>query len=168
MKLNIKDRVDKLSISKNKLAKLLDISYPTLQEMYRGTSVSIRLDTLEKLCLILQCTPNDILQSDKFNNTNNSNLDETTKDTLEQLVSLIYENNLLNSDTIKSQLDDTLASAKNVYYHYYKRKLDDHKDIILPYLVLDSSKDTDSQTNNNSSHEDVHPKDKSNNKSDTE
>ena len=61
MRINIKDRVDKLNISKNKLAQHLGISYPTMLDMYRGTSVSIRLDTLEKLCTILHCTPNDIL-----------------------------------------------------------------------------------------------------------
>lgn len=61
MKLNIKSKVDKLDISKNKLAQQLGISYPTMLDMYNGESTSIKFDTLEKLCNILQCTPNDIL-----------------------------------------------------------------------------------------------------------
>lgn len=64
MKLNIKNRVDKLGISKNKLAQQLEISYPTMLDMYNGESTSIKLETLEKLCDILTCTPNDILISD--------------------------------------------------------------------------------------------------------
>ncbi len=61
MKLNIKSKVDKLDISKNKLAQQLGISYPTMLDMYNGESTSIKFETLEKLCNILQCTPNDIL-----------------------------------------------------------------------------------------------------------
>lgn len=69
MKLNIKDRVDKLGISKNKLAQQLKISYPTMLDMYNGESTSIKLDTLEKLCNILQCTPNDIFIFDPSRTT---------------------------------------------------------------------------------------------------
>lgn len=65
MKLIIKDRVDRLKISKTKLAQQLDISYPTMLDMYNGRTTSIKLDTLEKLCQILQCQPNDILISDE-------------------------------------------------------------------------------------------------------
>lgn len=64
MKLNIKNRVDNLGISKNKLAQQLGISYPTMLDMYNGESTSVKLDILEKLCHILQCTPNDILAYD--------------------------------------------------------------------------------------------------------
>ena len=64
MKLNIKNRVDNLGISKNKLAQQLGISYPTMLDMYNGESTSVKLDVLEKLCHILQCTPNDILAYD--------------------------------------------------------------------------------------------------------
>lgn len=64
MKLNIKDRVDKLGISKTKLSQQLDVSYPTMLDMYNGKTTSIKLDTLEKLCQILQCKPNDILICD--------------------------------------------------------------------------------------------------------
>ena len=64
MKLNIKNRVDNLGISKNKLAQQLGISYPTMLDMYNGESTSVKLDILEKFCHILQCTPNDILAYD--------------------------------------------------------------------------------------------------------
>lgn len=68
MKLNIKDRIDKLGISKNKLAQQLKISYPTMLDMYNGESTSIKLETLEKLCDILNCTPNDIFVSESTKN----------------------------------------------------------------------------------------------------
>lgn len=65
MKLIIKDRVDRLKISKTKLAQQLNISYPTMLDMYNGKTTSIKLDTLEKLCQILRCQPNDILICDE-------------------------------------------------------------------------------------------------------
>lgn len=91
MKLNIKDQVDKLDISKNKLAQQLGISYPTMLDMYSGESTSIKLDTLEKLCHILQCTPNDILIFD-----NTKLLPATIPDPL-QYVTLYIDNTLLET-----------------------------------------------------------------------
>lgn len=62
MKIDIKKSIDMSGISKSELSKMLGISYPTMLSIYNGEATSIRLDTLEKLCLILTCTPNEILK----------------------------------------------------------------------------------------------------------
>lgn len=61
MKLYIKDIMDKKNITRYQLAQLMEITYPTVDNIYKGKSTSIKFDTLEKLCRILDCTPNDIL-----------------------------------------------------------------------------------------------------------
>lgn len=140
MRLNVKDRVDKLDISKNKLAKLLDISYPTLLEMYRGNSVSIRLDTLENLCVIFQCTPNDILVSDK--------IDVNTPKSLDTLPSTAFHDGVSNSlfEEIKKEYPDAkIISTKDYdkllssYLRNILWNIDENSDgsmIARPYVKL--------------------------------
>ena len=64
MKLSIKHIMDQKNISRYQLAHIMDVTYPTVDNMYKGKTSSIKLDTLEKLCNSLECTPNDILISD--------------------------------------------------------------------------------------------------------
>lgn len=65
MKLSIKHIMDQKKISRYQLAHIMDVTYPTVDNMYKGKTSSIKLDTLEKLCNSLECTPNDILILDK-------------------------------------------------------------------------------------------------------
>ena len=69
MKISIQNKLREMNMSKAELSRKLEVSYPTVLEICNGTAVSIRLDTLEKLCRILQCTPNDILT---FENNSNA------------------------------------------------------------------------------------------------
>lgn len=61
MKLTIKPLMDKKNISRYQLAHIMDVTYPTVDNMYKGKTSSIKLEILEKLCNSLDCTPNDIL-----------------------------------------------------------------------------------------------------------
>ena len=69
MKLNIKDKLLEKGISRYELAKRIDVTYPTITLIYNGESTSIKLDILEKICIELDCTPNDIIviESDSQN-----------------------------------------------------------------------------------------------------
>ena len=42
-----------------------DLSLPTVSKICSGDMASIRFATLEKICEALECTPNDLLTSDK-------------------------------------------------------------------------------------------------------
>ena len=64
MKLSIKNKMDSLGITRYQMTQLIDITYPTINNMYFGESTSIKLEILEKLCKALHCTPNEILVSE--------------------------------------------------------------------------------------------------------
>mgnify|MGYP001251160041 CR=1 FL=1 len=64
MKLSVKNKMDSLGITRYQMTQLIDITYPTMNNIYFGESTSIKLEILEKLCEALHCTPNDILTSD--------------------------------------------------------------------------------------------------------
>lgn len=66
MRINIKDIMDDKKITRYELAKNIGVTYPTMTNIYNGESTSIKFDILEKICLQLDCTPNDILISDYF------------------------------------------------------------------------------------------------------
>lgn len=61
MKISIVKQLEQKGISRYELAKRLEVSYPTIENIYKGTSTSIKLSILESLCKELNCTPNDIL-----------------------------------------------------------------------------------------------------------
>ncbi len=42
----------------------MQIGYPAACALYEGTTSRISFDTLENICKVLNCTPNDILISD--------------------------------------------------------------------------------------------------------
>ena len=108
MKLNIKDRVDKLGTSKTKLAQQLDISYPTMLDMYNGESTSIKFETLEKLCNILQCSPNDILMYEPTKEIRSSSKDNV----ILHLSDLHFSTPTSDDDFAKSQLQLLLDTLK--------------------------------------------------------
>lgn len=64
MHISIKKQVEKIGISRYELAKRIGVSYPTITSIYNGDSTSIKFEILEKLCIELNCTPNDIIASD--------------------------------------------------------------------------------------------------------
>lgn len=65
MKLNIQDRMKDMDLNKNQLSKLIKVGYPGTCAIYKGDTARISFDTLENLCIALDCTPNDILVSDE-------------------------------------------------------------------------------------------------------
>lgn len=64
MKISIKTLLEEKHISRYELAKRLDITYKTMDNIYKETANSIKFETLEGICRELDCTPNDILIKD--------------------------------------------------------------------------------------------------------
>lgn len=64
MKLNIKQKVDEKGLNKNQFSKLIQLGYVATCNLYEGKTERIYFDTLERICKVLECTPNDILISD--------------------------------------------------------------------------------------------------------
>lgn len=66
LRLHIKQLVDQKFENKNQFAKAMKLGFPAACQLYDGNTSRINFDTLETLCIILECTPNDIFISDKI------------------------------------------------------------------------------------------------------
>ena len=64
LKINIQDKLKEKGLNKNQFSKLMRIGYPAACALYDGTTTRISFDTLENICKVLECTPNDIFVSD--------------------------------------------------------------------------------------------------------
>ena len=64
LKINIQNKLKEKGLNKNQFAKLMQIGYPAACALYDGTTTRISFDTLENICKVLECTPNDIIISD--------------------------------------------------------------------------------------------------------
>ena len=64
LKINIQNKLKEKGLNKNQFAKLMQIGYPAACALYDGTTTRISFDTLENICKVLECPPNDILSSD--------------------------------------------------------------------------------------------------------
>lgn len=60
MKISIKKLVDISCMPINEIIEKLQVSKPTYYKLYNGTSTGIQLDTLEKICKLFKCSPNEI------------------------------------------------------------------------------------------------------------
>lgn len=63
MKISIQTKLTEIGITRYELAKRIGVTYPTIDNIYKGNSTSIKLEILEAMCKVLHCTPNDILVS---------------------------------------------------------------------------------------------------------
>lgn len=64
MRLDIKSKIDAKGFNKHQFSKLIQLSYTATCNLYEGKTDRIYFDTLERICKVLECTPNDILISD--------------------------------------------------------------------------------------------------------
>lgn len=65
MIISIKKQLDESNVTRYEFAKKINVSYPTIDKIYKGETSSIKLNTLESICKGLNCTPNDILLYNK-------------------------------------------------------------------------------------------------------
>uniref|UniRef100_UPI004025CE0C helix-turn-helix domain-containing protein n=1 Tax=Lachnospira eligens TaxID=39485 RepID=UPI004025CE0C len=63
-KLNVKNLLDAKSKTQYWLAKQTGISANNVSKIYNGETVNIRLDTINKLCEALECTPCELFIKD--------------------------------------------------------------------------------------------------------
>lgn len=61
MKINIQEKLKEKGMSRYELAKRIGVTYPTIDNIYKGCSTSIKFDILESICKELDCLPDDIL-----------------------------------------------------------------------------------------------------------
>ena len=61
MYIYLDEQIQQKKITRYKIAKDLDVPYSTIFNITNGNTTSISFAMLEKLCIELNCTPNDIL-----------------------------------------------------------------------------------------------------------
>ena len=64
MRIDIKAKLKEQNMSRYELAKRIGVTYPTIDNIYKGDSTSIKFENLEAICRELNCTPNEILIPD--------------------------------------------------------------------------------------------------------
>ena len=64
MHLDIKELVDKKYPNRNQFSKAIGVGFPAACKLYNGETSKISFDTLEAICIALDCTPNDVLKQD--------------------------------------------------------------------------------------------------------
>lgn len=64
MKISIQDKLKEKNMTRYELAKRIGVTYPTIDNIYKSTSTSIKFEILEAICRELDCTPNDIIITD--------------------------------------------------------------------------------------------------------
>lgn len=61
MKINIEPALNIKNMTRYELAKRTNLTFQTIDNIYKGRTTRIDLNTLESICIVLDCTPNDIL-----------------------------------------------------------------------------------------------------------
>ena len=61
MYINIDKLLEKKGKTRYWLAKEINVSYPTMKKLADNNTDGTKFDTIEKLCIALNCTPNDLL-----------------------------------------------------------------------------------------------------------
>ncbi len=61
IQIGLKEARKKKKLSQNGLAGKLDMTVQNIQRIEAGRAKSIPIDTLDKICEVLDCTPGDIL-----------------------------------------------------------------------------------------------------------
>lgn len=64
MKISIQNKLKEKNMTRYELAKRIGVTYPTIDNIYKGISTSIKFEILESICKELNCSPVDILTSD--------------------------------------------------------------------------------------------------------
>ncbi len=67
MKISIQKKLKEKGMTRYELAKRIGVTYPTIDNIYKGTSTSIKFEILESICRELDCSLDDILVFDDTN-----------------------------------------------------------------------------------------------------
>ena len=60
IRLNVKELMEKNNMSKYKLHTLIGMSYQNFSKMIDNKTKSIKYETIDALCAIFDCTPNEL------------------------------------------------------------------------------------------------------------
>ena len=62
IKIKVKELLEKRGRTKYWLFKRMGLSYQNISKIWNGETEGIRYQNMEKLCRLLECTPNDLFE----------------------------------------------------------------------------------------------------------
>ncbi len=65
LKMNVQNLLDEKDKTRYWLVKKMQTTYKTVNKLCDNTLTGLQLETIEKLCEILECTPNDLFIFEK-------------------------------------------------------------------------------------------------------
>jgi len=127
MKIKLQEILDDRNISIYSLSKDIGVAQNNLGKLIKGETTSIKYDILEKLCNILNVTPNDIFEIEPqltlFNDINQNLLSEKTLQLVKKLqkpkdsddISLILDNEILDLEYMQERFEMEYNLSKNIF-----------------------------------------------------
>ena len=79
---NLDTMLAKRKISLTELSKAVGLSLTNLSMLKNGNVRGVRFETLEKICIVLNCQPGDLLEYQAFKNEKNDNSRKDIIDTI--------------------------------------------------------------------------------------
>lgn len=142
MRLNFKQLIDTSGLTQTQIAKELNVSYPTINNLYKGTAKSIYFDKLEELCNLLHCTPNDVLIMDSDKNVVDSKsnvIDSYSFNDIKYNIPQKSANDLKNFEDLMLRTTAYHDAFNNMHTTLKYRKIKDEegKTMIVPYFSID-------------------------------
>lgn len=142
MKVKLQEILDNRNISIYSLSKEIGVAQNNLSKLVKGETTSIKYDILEKLCNILDITPNDIFEVEPqltLFNYDNFNIKQTllSQDTLESIKNISIDRNstiINNEKNLKNkELDVELDQIQKRIDKEYD--LNENLKVIVNYIL---------------------------------
>ena len=110
IKINIKKLVDSKFKNINQFALAMNLATLNAKKLYEGESTRISLDVLERLCSVLNCTPNDIFYFDDFSNKESNYAASTDPISSEDLAYRYYKIDTSQIKDFDRKIDEKLKN----------------------------------------------------------
>lgn len=62
IEITLRQRMEERGLSRNKMARLLNVRYEVVDKWYKGTVERIDADVLARMCYVLHCLPGDLIR----------------------------------------------------------------------------------------------------------
>lgn len=62
IQITLRQRMDAMGITRNRMARMIDVRYEVIDKWYKGKVERIDADILARLCFVLGCTPGELIR----------------------------------------------------------------------------------------------------------
>lgn len=62
IEITLRQRMEERGLTRNKMARLINVRYEVVDKWYKGTVERIDADVLARMCYVLHCAPGDLIR----------------------------------------------------------------------------------------------------------